>query len=609
MMYHIKLKRNEKFIKITKNAAFMEMTALFLTGILIFILSTLQVKDIVSIWNQNDELGVWQGGAWLLGLDWSEVATLHGYYGYGYGFILAFFIRYFGHNTVLMTQMAIYFQALIHTGTVLIAWYCIKKMFPSANAVMRVTAASVCILSIPDLFYIYNFFSECWLRFIVWVIFGLVVSYSYHKKWYKLFLINLVSVYSFSVHQRCILLIGMAALLTLYEGICYFIKNGFRKRMLFQILISIIGVVIFYGIEYKYAQKDYISALYSASSNSSVSVNLLSSRNYTIRSILQNVVFNLETERIALQNMLGNIYYVCAFDCGFVFYGFILCFTRIKRSIVSKKDNHFMPYLFMSSMALFGILLSVYQSANEGVYTRVELMHYGRYSSYLLAPMMMLGIIELLTEEISVIRRNAFITMIVFLISGLSTYYVLKNHNVTNLFAFHNACPGIKSVYYQDGPFTATLYHTLLGVLWIFFPAMAIMQSKKYAGLKKYMEIAVFVVISVVWINVANQEWRETYEEKEVYVKQTYDLQNVLDEVDEFAAFKSFSYGSGLLQYNNVFSKIHVCQTLDELGEEENGLLVVSQKGIEEMDTIAETYEIEYENEMYFVWRFVMEDE
>ena len=135
------------------------------------------------------------------------------------------------------------------------------------------------------------------------------------------------------------------------------------------------------------------------------------------------------------------------------------------------------------------------------------------------------------------------------------------------------------------------------------------MQSKKYAGLKKYMEIAVFVVISVVWINVANQEWRETYEEKEVYVKQTYDLQNVLDEVDEFAAFKSFSYGSGLLQYNNVFSKIHVCQTLDELGEEENGLLVVSQKGIEEMDTIAETYEIEYENEMYFVWRFVMEDE
>ena len=81
----------------------MEMTALFLTGILIFILSTLQVKDIVSIWNQNDELGVWQGGAWLLGLDWSEVATLHGYYGYGYGFILAFFIRYFGHNTVLMT--------------------------------------------------------------------------------------------------------------------------------------------------------------------------------------------------------------------------------------------------------------------------------------------------------------------------------------------------------------------------------------------------------------------------------------------------------------------------------------------------------------------------
>lgn len=607
-MYKFKLRLNEKIITMTKSAAFMEMTALFLICILIFILSTLQVKDIVSIWNQNDELGVWQGGAWLLGLDWSEISSLHGYYGYGYGFILVFFIKFFGHNTVLMTQMAIYFQALMHTGSILIAWYCIKKMFPTADAVIRVIASSVCILSIPDLFYIYNFFSECLLRFIVWIIFGLVVSYSYHKKWYKLLLINFVSIYAFSVHQRCILLIGMALLFTLYEGICYLMKNGFRKRMLFQFTAIIIGIVAFYGIEYKYAQKNYISALYSAKPGSSVSANLISAKTYPIKNILLNVVFNWESERIALQNLLGHIYYICAFDCGFVFYGFILCFFKIKRSIVLKKDNHFMPYLYISCMTLFGILLAVYQSANVGVYIRVELMHYGRYSSYLLAPMIMIGIMEILTEEITIVRRNLLITISAFLISGLSTWHVLKSHNVTNLFAFHNACPGIKSVYYQKGPFDATLYHTLIGVLWILIPAMIIMKSKTYANLKKYIEITVFIIISAVWINVANQEWKETYEEKEFYVKQTYDLQTVLEDVDEFVAFKSFSYGSGLLQYNNVFSKIHVCQTLDEFGEEENGLLVVSQKGIDEMEAIIQRYEVEYENKQYFVWRYVTKD-
>lgn len=56
-----------------------------------------------------------------------------------------------------------------------------------------------------------------------------------------------------------------------------------------------------------------------------------------------------------------------------------------------------------------------------------------------------------------------------------------------------------------------------------------------------------------------------------------------------------------------MFSKIHVCQTLGEFGEEENGLLVVSQKGIDEMnyDYIISRYADEYENERYFVWRYI----
>ncbi len=584
-----------------------EVFVLIILSVVIFILSSLQVNDIVSIWNQNDELGTWQGGAWLLGLDWSEIVSNNGYYGYGYGFVLAFFIKFFGYDTVIMTHMALYFQVFMHTSCIFIAWYCIRKIFPLVNVVVRIIASLLSILTIPDLFYNYMFFSECILRFLVWVTFGIIVSYSYNKKWYKLLLVNLIAVYAFSIHQRCILLLVMSILLFLYESVSVLIRKGIKFRYLSVMLFVIVIVALFYQIEYKYAQDSYITALYSANGKDSVGGNLLSERGYTIKSILQDIVFNWEVEHIALQNVLGFIYYICAFDCGFVFYGFILCFLRVRDMILCKKKNGVLPYVYMSSMTLIGIFLVVYQNANEGVYSRVELMHYGRYCSYLFAPMIMFGVIWLLTETEKIIRKYVLIVISIFLLAGLSTHNVLKLHNVTNLFAFTNACPGIKSIYFTENPFKATLYHTVLGVVWISIPAVIILLAKKCMDRKKQgMEILLFVMIAVVWIDIANKEWNEQYEEKRAYVTQTYDLQNVLNNLDEFVAFKSYGrYGSGLLQYNNPFSKVYVCQTLDEFGDEENNLLVVSQKGIEEMDDILQRYDVEYENDRYFIWRYI----
>ena len=586
-----------------------EIIILIILSILVVFFSSLQVKNSLSIWNQNDEFGTWQGGAWILGLDWSEVVSTNGYYGYGYGFILAFFIKFFGKNTVLMTHIAMYFQVFMHTSCIFIAWYCVRKMFPCVNTTTRVIASTVCILSISDLFYNYMFFSECILRFLVWLTFGVVVSYVDQKKWYKLLVLNMIAVYAFTIHQRCILLLGMSLLFTLYEMARYLREKEFKVSSFVWMISLILGIVLFYIIVYKCANDSYILKLYSANGNESVGGNLLSERGYTIKGILKNVIFNIETERIAMQNLLGHIYYACAFDCGFLFFGFLFCMMKIKNSIILKKIDNSIPYIYMSSMMVIGILLVVYQNANEGVYSIVEAMHYGRYCSYLFAPMIMFGIIWLLTETNKRIRKGAIMVILVFLLAGLSTYKVLKLHDVVSLFAFSNACPGIKSIYYTENPYTATLYHTVLGVTWILIPAIVIGWSKKYIGKKKrYLEIGTFVIISFIWISIANKEWNEQYSVQKAYVTQTYDLQNILNDVDEFVAFKSFvPYGSGLLQYNNPYSKIHICQSLEEFNVEVDNLLVVSQKGIEEMDDIIDRYDVKYENNRYFVWLYKKE--
>lgn len=587
------------------NNNIIEIVMLLLIFFFIFKASTLQVGEIISIWNQNDEFGVWQGGAWVLGLDWSAVSSTNGYYGYGYGFILALFIKFFGHNSVLMTRVAIYFQAFMHTGGMVIAWYCIKKLFPGVPKITRIVAASVCILTIPDLFYVYMFFSENILRFIVWCIFGLVVSYyCSSKRWYKILLIDFLAIYAYSIHQRCILLIAMAVLLSIYEFTVEIKKNNFKLFDTLRIMSVIAVVILFFLIEYKMAQTSYINTMYSAKSGG-MGGNLLSERGYTFKSILKDVLFNIETETIALQNLFGMIYYICAIDCGFVIYGFILCIRKIKEKIYIGEKKESMPYIFMSITTLVGILLVVYQNAHKGVYTRVEVMHYGRYCSYLLAPMIMLGIMGLLTNTNLKIRKDVVRTLVLFIVAGITTFMVLKVHNVTNLFAFANACPGILSVYYEENPYNATLYHTLIGCGWILAPACLIIISNRNIKMRNYIRVGIFLIISIIWVYKANEEWKFTHDAQNKYVTQTYDLQNILSKTDEFVAFKSCSYGSGLLQYNNMFSKIHVIEDINELGQEHTELLVVSQKGIEEMDDILKNYYLEYENERYFVWRYV----
>lgn len=599
-------KKDKLKVKVKEKNYIVEIIVLAFLFILIFSASTLQVKDIVSIWNQNDEFGTWQGGAWLLGLDWSEVSSTNAYYGHGYGFILAIFIKIFGHNSVLMTQAAIYFQAFMHTCGMLIAWYCIKKLFPDIPSVTRLIAASTCILTIPDLYYIYMFFAETILRFIVWCMFGIIVSYYCdYKRWYKIVIIDLLAIYAFSIHQRCILLIAIAVMLSVYEIILE-LKKEFKLGYVIKISITIFIIVLFFYVEYSIGQEAYISTMYSAKIDG-VGGNLLSERGYTIKSILKDIIFNKKTQQIALQNLLGMIYYISAFECGFVIYGFIVCFRKVMEYKSSNKKYSIIPYIYISMASIGGVLLCTYQYANEEVYNRVELMHYGRYCSYLLAPMVMLGIIGLLTNTNLKIKKDTIRVSVLFIVAGISTFGVLKEHNVTNLFAFANACPGILSVYYEENPYSATLYHTLVGVLWILVPACLIIVSNRNEKWGNNIRIGVFLIVSIIWIGNANEEWKYTHDIQNKYVTQTYDLQNILSDTDEFIAFKSYSYGSGLLQYNNIYSKVHVISDLSELEKKHTNLLVVSQKGIDEMNYIKENYDVEYENERYFVWRYITE--
>lgn len=579
----------------------MELLCLLFLGIIIFLLSVIQVDNMLTIWNQNDEFGVWQGAAWVLRLDWSEITSTNGFYGQGYGYLLAPFLFFFGNDSVKMTHFAVYFQAFYHTSTIFIAYYCVNRLFPQMDGVKRILISCMCILTIPDLFYVYMFFAENLLRFIVWCIVGLVVSYAHNAKWYKLLLINAISIYAFSVHQRCILLVGMSMFFFIIQCIRYLITDSKKWLTLIKIFFVAIATVVFYLIAYKYTQESYITFLYGNSQNG-VRGNLLSERELSLKGILEYFC-NIDSIKTMFLQLCGCIYYFSAYDCGFALFGFISVLLIMKKCKNKLFGSNALPYLYIGCLAFGAIMLTVFQNAQWGVSNRVEANHYGRYFSYTLSPIIMLGIAFLFSCDKKIIRKATLGSILLFAFSGLITHNLIVKNEVTSLFAFSNACPGINSIYSSDGPATATLYHTVLGVVWILVPAALIMYA---ANMRKYQNVlfsSLFCCIALLWVSVGNREAKNQYDAQKPYVVDTYDLQNILSDQSEFAVFKSFGrYGSGLIQYNNIHSKIHVYDELDDFMDCKEGLYVVSQKGLEEMDKIKETYEVIYENNRYFIW-------
>ena len=583
-----------------RNDKYVELLILLVASVIIYFISTMQVKNMMTIWNQNDEFGVWQGAAWILGLDWSEVSSNNGFYGQGYGYLLAPIMYFWGHDSIKMTHIAIYFQAFYHTGILYIAYYCTKKLFPQINSILQIIISCLSIISIPDLFYIYMFFSENLLRFLVWCMIGLVISYISNQRWYKLLLINAISIYAFSVHQRCILLVAMAGLFYFIECIRSLKVNEKKMITLLNIVLISIITIILYLFVYKYSQNMYISSMYSAAKEG-VGGNLLSERNVSIQDIVMLLV-NANTIKIMFQQLCGCIYYFTAYDCGFALFGFMGVLLLIKDKKKKLLSYNVFPYIFISCLALGAVGLTVVQNSQSGISNRVEVNHYGRYFSYTLGPMIMLGLGFLFSYDYKLKKKIIITNMLVFIFAGVVTYNMINWNNVTSLFAFSNACPGINSVYSSDGPKTATLYHILIGIIWIFIPSVLILFANKYNKLSNMILTFTFLAVATIWICIGNRESINQYNAQKQYVVDTYDLQYVLSEQTEIVVYKANKYGSGLIQYNNVYSKIYVCNDLSQLKEYGKKVCVVSQNGIDEMNQIKSEYEVIFSNNRYFVW-------
>ena len=94
----------------------------------IFFYSIKNIEQLSIPYIIDDEFGYWSVGAWLAGYDWSGVTQWCGYYSYGYGFVLAIFIKAF-NNMEIAYKCAICFNVALLLAIFFIVKTLVRKYY------------------------------------------------------------------------------------------------------------------------------------------------------------------------------------------------------------------------------------------------------------------------------------------------------------------------------------------------------------------------------------------------------------------------------------------------------------------------------------------------
>lgn len=111
-----------------KKKLFKYRTGLLMTAgcIIIMVITLFFVGEKNVPYVLGDEFGYWTSAAYFFGYDWSGIASINGYFSFGYGLLLTplFLLK----DSVLMYRTAIVMNALFLVGSFVFGVYCRTKI-------------------------------------------------------------------------------------------------------------------------------------------------------------------------------------------------------------------------------------------------------------------------------------------------------------------------------------------------------------------------------------------------------------------------------------------------------------------------------------------------
>lgn len=369
-------------VKKVKDKELIALKLIMLGVILIIGLYNLPNEKVIYI--TSDELGYWAAAAHFAKLDWSGVSSMWPYYAYGYGMLLAP-IYMITKNAIWVYRIAIILNALFLCGSFLVLNELGKRMFHNLGKKFILLVSFCITLYSSSVFFAHMTMTEplLWFGFCCFAL--LMLDIIRNPKISNCILSAILLAYLYMVHMRVVVVIISTAMLMILLIVTKKIKI---KHLI--VWAGTLGIFLIISIILK---NDITEALYTNPA-------LAGGNDYAAQTDKVVAIFTLEGFKQLCISILGKIYYLGAASFLIFYWGiwfilkkatkYILAFIR-KDMLLDGEEYIFLLLTFLGIMGISAITMMSFG--------RIDILLYGRYIEFVMAPILLCGIYELYSNR------------------------------------------------------------------------------------------------------------------------------------------------------------------------------------------------------------------
>lgn len=379
---------NWKF-KILKYKDF--ITILFFS-ILLFIFSIRNIPTAEIPFIMNDEYGYWGNAAYIAGLDWSNVIERIPWYAPGYSFLLAPLFTIF-NNVLTLYKAAVVMNAFWELITFLLLFLISNKVMKGFSTISKLVICFCITFYCGNIVHQNYAVPETLLYFLftaaVYALTNLFITK--RTKWCLVF--TGILGYMYLVHMRNIGIIVAAGMVLL---LLYYKKNITGKQLMICSIILLISIII------QTLLKSYF-------------MDNLWNANEMVYGNGYKEALNTEDEWLVLTKKLffgfcGKLFYICVSTAGLILYFFDLVirnFSVKKELTLNRVLLLFLFFSFMAELLISAVFMKDLENVNQ--------LLYGRYTEYMLLPVMLITIFNFAKREVTGLQSWCYIFGMQFL--------------------------------------------------------------------------------------------------------------------------------------------------------------------------------------------------
>lgn len=384
----------------------------FVLSILCF-LSLLYMKSYHVPYLSTDEYGYWGSAAFFAGYDWSNVISTNGFFSWGYGLILSLFLKIFP-NGVLKFKLAI----ALNSFFLYLLYIILQKINLLVNKEISVIDNKfVCAIGLfycSCVAYIGFSLPECLLTLLFACTAYLMLLYLKTNSFKYAVLLIILSLYSYMVHQRTVILVIINFVFILFS---IWINKRESHRKIVKTGICLFLIILIGFLIHEYIKNRIISVEWrtiDVSTGVTVTSQTAEANNYSGIIRILKYVFSEQGIKELFLGFIGKIYYVMLSTLGIPVIFFMNKFKEIisdaKKNRV-KTENEFIIYLFFCICGVLAVsAVATVSATNNSTY-----LLYGRYTDNVIPVLLCLSIIFLLKRQD---KKIIFYTFFIYLIIG-----------------------------------------------------------------------------------------------------------------------------------------------------------------------------------------------